>query len=161
MTRRCISNKCNQGVSVNTKNEICEVLILSWMPELEVFLRTHCFVKIIKSRLPGGVYTSSVNVQICCYSVAKSCLTLYDPMNCSTPGLPVLHYLQSWLKLMSIESIMPSTHLIFCHPLILPPSIFPSIFSNCQEAFNTRLPVCWFGSVRNPLVLIDSWIFRN
>ena len=39
---------------------------------------------------------------------------------------------QSLLKLMSIESVMPSNHLILCHPLLLPPSIFPSIrvFSN-------------------------------
>ena len=34
---------------------------------------------------------------------------------------------QSFLKLMSIESLMPSNHLILCHPLLLPPSIFPSI----------------------------------
>ena len=34
---------------------------------------------------------------------------------------------QSLLKLMSIESVMPSNHLILCHPLLLPPSIFPSI----------------------------------
>ena len=34
---------------------------------------------------------------------------------------------QSWLKLMSIESVMPSKHLILCHSLLLPPSIFPSI----------------------------------
>ena len=32
---------------------------------------------------------------------------------------------------------------------------------SCQEAFNRRLPVCCFGSVRNPLFLINSWIFRN
>ena len=35
------------------------------------------------------------------------------------------------------------------------------IMWNCQEAFNRRLPVCCFGSVRNPLFLINSWIFRN
>ena len=45
-----------------------------------------------------------------------------------------LSIIYSWnlLKLMSTESVMPSNHLIFCHPLLLPPSIFPSIrgFSN-------------------------------
>ena len=46
----------------------------------------------------------------------------FDPMNCSTPGLPVYHQ----LKLMSTESVMPSNHLILCLPLLLP-SIFPSI----------------------------------
>ena len=53
-------------------------------------------------------------------------------MDCSTPGLPVHHNPQSLLKLMSIKLVMPSNHLILCHPLLLPPSIFPSIrvFSN-------------------------------
>ena len=68
----------------------------------------------------------------CCSSVTKSCPTLCDPMDCSTPGFPVLHYLQSLLKCMSIELMMPSNHLILCHPFLLLPSIFPSIriFSN-------------------------------
>ena len=50
---------------------------------------------------------------------------------------------QSLPKLMSIESVMPSNHLIFCHPL-LPPSIFPSIrvFSN-ESVFRIRWPECW------------------
>ena len=65
-------------------------------------------------------------------SVAQSCPTLCDPMDRSTPGLPVHHQVQSLRKLMSIESVMPSNHLIFCRPLLLLPSIFPSIraFSN-------------------------------
>ena len=50
-----------------------------------------------------------------------SCPTLWDPTNHSTPGLPVHHQLsQSSLKLMSIESVMPSNHLILCCPLLLP-----------------------------------------
>ena len=58
------------------------------------------------------------------FSVTKLCLTLCDPVNCSMPGLPES---QSLLKLMSIESVMPSNHLILCHRLLLLPSIFPSI----------------------------------
>ena len=52
--------------------------------------------------------------------------TLCNPMDCSMPGLPIYH------QLMSIVSVMPSNRLILCHPLLLPPSIFPSIgvFSN-------------------------------
>ena len=48
---------------------------------------------------------------------------------------------QSLLKLMSIESVMPPNHLILCHPLLLPPSIFPSIrvFSN-ESALRIRWP---------------------
>ena len=55
-------------------------------------------------------------------------------MDCSTPGLPVHHQLRSVLKLMSIESVMPSNHLILCRPLLLPPSIFPSIRVFCNES---------------------------
>ena len=60
-----------------------------------------------------------------CYSVTKSCLTLCNPMNCSTPGFPFLHHLPEFAKLMSIELL--SNHLIFCCPLFLLTQIFPSI----------------------------------
>ena len=65
-------------------------------------------------------------------SVTQSCLTLCNHMDCSTLGLPVHHQLQSSLKLMSIELVMPFNRLILSHPLFLLPSIFPSIrvFSN-------------------------------
>ena len=59
-------------------------------------------------------------------SVAQSCLTFCNPMDCSTPGFPVHHQLPE-LKLMSIESVMPSSHLILCCPLLLLPPIPPSI----------------------------------
>ena len=48
-------------------------------------------------------------------------------MACSMPGFPVLHYLLDFLKLLSIESVMPSIHLVLCHLLLLLPSIFSSI----------------------------------
>ena len=60
-------------------------------------------------------------------SVTQSCPTLCKPMDCSTPGFPVVTDSQSLLKLMSIESVMPSNHLILCRPLLLLPSVFPSI----------------------------------
>ena len=65
-------------------------------------------------------------------------------MNCSTPGLPVHHQLPSSPKPMSIESVMPSNHLIFRHPLLLLPSIFPSIrvFSN-ESDLRIRWPKYW------------------
>ena len=50
-----------------------------------------------------------------------------NPMDCSIPVLPVHHHSQSLLKLMSIESVMPSNHLILCCPLLIPPSIFAKI----------------------------------
>ena len=48
-------------------------------------------------------------------------------MDCSMQDFPVLHHLLELAKLMSIESAMPSNHLILCHPLFLLPSIVPSI----------------------------------
>ena len=73
-------------------------------------------------------------------SVAQSCPTLCDPRDCSTPGLPFVTNSQSLLTLMSIESVMPSYHLI----LLLPPSIFPSIrvFSN-ESVLRFRWPKYW------------------
>ena len=65
-------------------------------------------------------------------------------MDCSTPGFPVHH--QSWnlLRLRSIESVMPSSHLILCHPLLLLPSIFPSIrvFLN-ESVLHMNWPKYW------------------
>ena len=71
-------------------------------------------------------------------SVTQSCPTLCDPMNRSTPGLPVYHQLPESTQPMSIESVMTSSHLILCRPLLLLPSTFPSIrvFSN-ESALTT------------------------
>ena len=90
-------------------------------------------------------------------SVAKSCLTLSDPMDCSTSGFPVLHHLLDLLKLMSIESEMPSKHLTLCRPLLFPPSIFPStrVFSN-ESALCLRWPKNWSFSSILPLN-IQGW----
>ena len=67
-------------------------------------------------------------------------------MDYSTPGLPVHHQ----LPLMSIESVMPSNHLILCRLLLLPPSIFPSIrvFSN-ESGLCLRWPKYWSFSFSN------------
>ena len=77
-------------------------------------------------------------------SVAQSCPTLCDPMNCSTPGPLSITNSRSSLKLTSIESVMPSSHLILCRPLLLLPSIFPSIrvFSN-ESTLCLRWPNYW------------------
>ena len=63
-----------------------------------------------------------VQEQDCC-SVAESCLTLCDAMDCSTPDIPVFHYLPDLLRFMFIESVMLSNHHILCCPLLLLPSI--------------------------------------
>ena len=65
--------------------------------------------------------------------VTQLCPTLSDPMDCNAPGFPVHQQLpEPVLKLMSFELVMPSKCLILCRPLLLLPSILPSIrvFSN-------------------------------
>ena len=77
-------------------------------------------------------------------SVTRSCPTLCDPMDCNMPGFHVHHQFWSLLKLMSIKSVMQSNQFILCHPLLLLPSIFPSIrvFSD-ESALCIRWPKYW------------------
>ena len=76
-------------------------------------------------------------------SVAQSCLTLCDPMNRSTPtpGLPVQHQLPEFTRLTSIESVMPSSHLILCRPLLLLPLSLPP----ASESFPVSQLFAWGG----------------
>ena len=80
----------------------------------------------------------------CCCSVAQLCLTLCDPIDCSMQASLSFTITQSLLKLMSIELVMPSNHLILCRPLLLLPPIFPSIrvFSSVS-ALHIRWPKDW------------------
>ena len=81
-------------------------------------------------------------------SVAQSCPTLCDPMNRSTPGLPVHHQVPEFITLTSIESVMPSSHLILCHPLLLLPPIPPSIWVFSSEStLHRRWPKYWSFSL--------------
>ena len=79
------------------------------------------------------------DVHCCCCSVAKSCLTVCNPMDCSTctPCPLSSTIFQSLPKFMSIESMMLSNHLILCHPILLLHSIFPSI-----RVFSNELTLC-------------------
>ena len=76
-------------------------------------------------------------------SVTQSCQTLCDLKVAHQPSLPIINF-RSLLKLISIKSVMSSNHLILCHPLLLLPSIFPSIrvFSN-ESALGIRWPEFW------------------
>ena len=90
----------------------------------------------------GNISWNNNNDGCCCCSVSKLCLSLCDPLDCSTTGLLCFplspHYLSmSWLKFMSIGSVMLSNHLILCHPLLLLPSVFPSI-----GVFSIELTLC-------------------
>ena len=85
----------------------------------------------------------------CCSSVAKSCPNICDPMDAACQASLSCSISQSLLKLMSIKSVMPSNHLILCHPLLLLPSIFPSIkvFSN-ESALSIKWPEYWSFSFK-------------
>ena len=79
---------------------------------------------------------------------------------CSTQSFPVLHYLRSLLKLMSIQLIMPSKHLILCHPLFLLPSVFLGIrvFSK-ESTLPSVLPMNiqdWFPLGLTGLISLQS-----
>ena len=76
----------------------------------------------------------------CCCSVTQLCLTLCDPMDCSTLDFAALHISWSLLKFMSVESVMLSNHLVLCRPLLLLPSTFPSI-----RAFSSKLALASSG----------------
>ena len=77
-------------------------------------------------------------------SVTQLCPTHCDTTKYSTPGLPVHHQLPEFTQTQSIESVMPSSHLILCRPLLLLPSIFPSVrvFSN-ESVLCIRWPKYW------------------
>ena len=118
----------------------------------------------------GAVFPPCYLVQFS--SVAQSCPTFCNPMNRSTPGLPVHHQLLEFTQTMSIELVMPSSHLILCCPLLLLPPIPPNIrvFSN-ESTLLMRWPKYWSFSfsispskehpglislVRSPCSLRDS-----
>ena len=74
----------------------------------------------------------------------SNCLTLVTPLTASHQSFQSITSFQSLLKLTSIESVTPSNHLILCHPLLLPPSIFPSIrvFSK-ESVLHIMWPKYW------------------
>ena len=81
---------------------------------------------------------------VCCCSVAKSCLILCDPMDCMLQASLSFTISLSLLKLMFTELMLVSNHLIFCHPLLFLPSIFPSIrVSSNESSLHIRLAKHW------------------
>ena len=105
-----------------------------WM----VSLTQWTWVWVGSSTIPHIFLTSTLQTSLCpgCTqdltlsqfsSDTQSCLTLWDPMDCSTQASLSITNSQSLLKLMSIKSVTPPNHFILCHPLLLLPSIFPSI----------------------------------
>ena len=74
--------------------------------------------------------------------VTQLCPALCDPMDCSMPGFPVHHQLPELAQTMSIELVMPSNHLILRCPLLLLPSILPSLRVFSNESF-----LAWWAAV--------------
>ena len=76
-----------------------------------------------------------------CCSAAQSCATPWDPMDCSTPGFPVFHHLPELAQ--THQLMMPSNHLILCHPHFLLPQSFPASRSFPMSQLCVRWPKYW------------------
>ena len=88
-------------------------------------------------------FRGSPNASVQFSSVAQSCLTLCDPMDCSMTGLPVNHQLPEFIQTHDIKLVTPSSHLIRCRPLLLspiPPSI--RVFPN-ESTLHMKWPKYW------------------
>ena len=119
-----------------------------WHPYKSSWM-TYIYIYSSFPRFPTPTFCAQSPDSPCCHSVPKSCSTLCNPMNCSTPGFPVLYCLLEFAQthVYWVHDAKPSNHLIFHHPLLLLPSIFPSIrvFSN-ELALSIRWPKYWsFG----------------
>ena len=136
----------------------------SWAPYAVPQVPTNYFihgiyVKITLPVHPTLPFPSCVHTSILLllsHSVVSDSLWLHG---LHTPGFPVLCHLWSLLKFMSIESMMPSNHLILCRPILLLPSIFPIIrvFSN-ESALRIRWPKYWSFSLASALPMnIQDW----
>ena len=107
-------------------------------------IKRHLLLK--RKAMTNLVQFSSVQIS----SVAQSCLTLCDPMNHSMPGLPVHLPESTQTHVHRVRDA--SNHLILCHPLLILPSIFPSIrfFSN-ESVLHIRWPKYWSFSLASVL----------
>ena len=105
---------------------------------------TGCGVTKSQTWLSGFHFTSLHYCFCCCCSVPQSCSTLSTPWSTAHQTSLSFTISRSLLKLMSIESVMPSNHLFLCCPLLPLPSIFPSnrVFSN-ELALHIRWPKYW------------------
>ena len=117
------------------------------MPSLHIHLRSY-WIRVDPEEGAELPVTDSLQFS----SVAHSCPTLCHSMDCSMPGFRVHYQLLEPTKLISVVSVMPSNHLILCCPLLLLPSIFPSIrvVSN-ESVLHIRWPKYWsFSFSINP-----------
>ena len=113
---------------------------------------------ILGKLLPDSQFFLSIHPQFS--SVAKSCSTLCDPMIAACQASLSITSSRSLLKLMSIELVMSFNHLILCHPILLLPSIFPSIrvFSN-ESALSSGGQIIGVSASTSVLTMnIQDWL---
>ena len=122
------------------KEAFTDDFIYYWLDQ-RLRSRSCCFFVFCQDLGNLKVIQTAMNLKLRCKfsSVAQSCLTLCNPMDCSMRGLPIHHqfleFTQTYVRWVS-DDIQP-----FCRPLLLPPSIFPSIrvFSN-ESVLRIRWP---------------------
>ena len=121
----------NHFETFSLKNNIFTIL---WNAILLIMIYMYIYIRV-------GIY---MYTYVYISSVAQSCPTLCDPMNCSMPGLPVHHQLQDFTQTHVHWVSDPSNYLILCHPLLLLHPIPPSIrvFSN-DSTLRMRWPRYW------------------
>ena len=113
----------------------------------QIFLSSSYMVCPLWMKPTSPHQTFTANPSPCC-SVALSCQTISTPWAAAHQAS--LSFTISWslLKLMSIKSVMPSNHLILCRPLLLSPSIFPSIrFFSSESVLHIMWPKYWSFSI--------------
>ena len=105
-----------------------------WYVYLIIFVENQTFKRILCNKSKNHLLPCSLKLIVVCFSSVQllSRVWLCDPKDCSTPGLPVHHQLLEFTQTHVHWVSEASNHLILCRPLLLPPSIFPSIrvFSN-------------------------------
>ena len=118
------SNPFTFKVLIHVYDPITVFLIVLDLFSVDLFLLL-CF---LPREVPSALVVKLVSVQFS--SLPQSCPTLCDPMDSSMPGFPAHHQLPELAQTLSIESVMLSSHLILCHPLLLLSSIFLSVVLN-------------------------------
>ena len=91
-------------------------------------------------------FSIAIPICCCCCSVAQSCLTLCHPMDCSTPGFPVLHHLLELAQIHVHQSVMPPTISSSVIPFSCLQSFPASVFSN-ELTPHIRWPKSWSFSI--------------
>ena len=121
---------------------------------MDIFRNTNILKKVFQI-----IFTFLLQLTYQFSSVTQLCLTFWEPMNCNMTGLPVHRQLLEFTKLISIDSVMPSNHLILCHPILHLPSIVPSVrvFSN-ESAVCIKWPRYWSFRINTVLPMnIQDW----